>query len=110
MLFSRKIDPIALDIGSTHIKVVQLKGSGKSYSLAKFGMVPLPPEVIVEGAVMDANRVSEAIKELLADQKIKAKEVVLSVSGSSVIIKRISIADMTDAPMFSSAVIPDSTS
>jgi type IV pilus assembly protein PilM len=96
MLFSRKIEPIALDIGSTFIKLVQLKGSGKNYSLAKFGMVPLPAEVIVEGAVMDANRVSEAIKELLVAQKIKTKEVVLSVSGSSVIIKRISIADMTD--------------
>jgi len=96
MLFSRKIEPVALDIGSTYIKLVQLKGSGKSYSLAKFGMVPLPAEVIVEGAVMDANRVSEAIKELLVAQKIKTKEVVLSVSGSSVIIKRISIADMTD--------------
>lgn len=96
MLFSKKIEPIALDIGSTYIKLVQLKGSGKSYSLVKFGMVPLPAEVIVEGAVMDANRVSEAIKELLAAQKIKTREVVLSVSGSSVIIKRISIADMTD--------------
>jgi len=96
MLFSRKIEPIALDIGSTFIKLVQLKGSGKNYSLAKFGMVPLPAEVIVEGAVMDANRVSEAIKELLVAQKIKTKEVILSVSGSSVIIKRISIADMTD--------------
>ena len=95
-LFSRKIDPIALDIGSTFIKLVQLKGSGKNYSLVKFGMIPLPAEVIVEGAVMDANRVSEAIKELLVAQKIKTKEVVLSVSGSSVIIKRISIADMTD--------------
>ena len=96
MLFSRKIEPIALDIGSTFIKLVQLKGSGKNYSLAKFGMIPLPAEVIVEGAVMDANRVSEAIKELLVAQKVKTKEVVLSVSGSSVIIKRISIADMTD--------------
>ncbi len=96
MLFSKKIEPIALDIGSTFIKLVQLKGSGKNFSLVKFGMVPLPPEVIVEGAVMDANRVSEAIKELLAAQKVKTKEVVLSVSGSSVIIKRVSIADMTD--------------
>jgi len=59
-------------------------------------MVPLPAEVIVEGAVMDANRVSEAIKELLTVQKVKTKEVTLSVSGSSVIIKRVSIADMTD--------------
>lgn len=96
MLFSKKVEPIALDIGSTFIKLVQLKGSGKSFSLTKFGTVALPPEVIVEGAVMDANRVSEAIKELLTAQKVKTKEVVLSVSGSSVIIKRVSISDMTD--------------
>ncbi len=96
MLFSKKIEPIALDIGSTFIKLVQLKGSNKNYQLVKFGMVALPPEVIVEGAVMDAGRVVEAIKELLSAQKVKTKEVVISVSGSSVIIKRVSVADMTD--------------
>ncbi len=96
MLFSKKSDPVALDIGSTVIKLVQLKGTGKSYTLSKFGTVALPPEVIVEGAVMDANRVSEAIRELLESQKVKTKDVVLSVSGSSVIIKRVSISDMTD--------------
>ena len=93
---SKKIDPIALDIGSTFIKLIKLKGSNKNYQLQKFGMVPLPPEVIVEGAVMDAGRVVEAIKELLAVQKVTTKEAVISVSGSSVIIKRVSVADMTD--------------
>lgn len=96
MLFSKKVDPIALDIGSTFIKLVQLKGSKGNYQLMKFGMVPLPPEVIVEGAVMDAGRVVDAIKELLASQQVKTKDTVLSVSGSSVIIKRIAVADMTD--------------
>jgi len=96
MLFSKKIEPIALDIGSTFIKLVQLKGAKGHYQLVKFGVVPLPPEVIVEGAVMDAGRVVDAVKELLTSQKVKTKEVVLSVSGSSVIIKRISVADMSD--------------
>jgi type IV pilus assembly protein PilM len=59
-------------------------------------MVPLPPEVIVEGAVMDAGRVVDAIKELLTAQQVKTKEVVISVSGSSVIIKRIAVADMSE--------------
>lgn len=96
MLFSKKSEPFALDIGSNFIKLIKLKGSGKNYQLQKFGMVQLPPEVIVEGAVMDAGRVVEAIRELLAQQKITTKEVVISVSGSSVIIKRVSVADMTD--------------
>ena len=96
MFFSKTTDPVALDIGSAFIKLVRLKASKGGYHLDKFGMVPLPPEVIVEGAVMDAGRVVEAIKELLDSQQVKTKEVVLSVSGSSVIIKRISVADMTD--------------
>ena len=96
MLLSRKIEPIALDIGSTFIKLVQLKGSKGAYQLVKFGMVPLPPEVIVEGAVMDAGRVVDAIKELINAQNVKAKEAVISVSGSSVIIKRISVSDTTE--------------
>jgi type IV pilus assembly protein PilM len=96
MFFSKTTDPVALDIGSSFIKLVRLKAAKGGYHLDKFGMVPLPPEVIVEGAVMDAGRVVEAIKELLNSQQVKTKEVVLSVSGSSVIIKRISVADMTD--------------
>ena len=96
MFFMNKMEPVALDIGSTFIKLVQLKGSDKSYQLVKFGMMPLPPEVIVEGAVMDAGRVVESIKELLVQQKIATTQVVISVSGSSVIIKRVSVADMTD--------------
>jgi Tfp pilus assembly PilM family ATPase len=70
MLFSRKIEPIALDIGSTFIKLVQLKGSDKNYHLVKFGMVPLPPESL---SAVDAGRVVEAIKELLATQKVSPK-------------------------------------
>jgi type IV pilus assembly protein PilM len=94
--FLTKTEPFALDIGSTFIKLVQLKGSDKNYQLVKFGMVPLPPEVIVEGAVMDAGRVVDAIKELLSSQKVTTKNVVLSVSGSSVIIKRVAVTDMSD--------------
>jgi type IV pilus assembly protein PilM len=45
---------------------------------------------------MDAGRVVEAIKELLNAQKVTTKEAVISVSGSSVIINRVSVADMTD--------------
>ncbi|HAS53735.1 MAG TPA: pilus assembly protein PilM, partial [Nitrospiraceae bacterium] len=91
LFFGKKIEPIGLDIGSTYIKLVQLKGSDRHYQLVKYGMVPLPPEVIVEGAVMDSGRVVEAIKELLAKHKVKTKEAVISVSGSAVIIKRIAV-------------------
>lgn len=99
MLFGIK-DIIGLDIGSKHIKVVQLKESKGSHSLERLGIATLQPELIVDGSILDSTRVVEAIKELISNTGIKAKDVTLSVSGhSSVIIKRVSLPQMTEAEL-----------
>jgi type IV pilus assembly protein PilM len=86
---------VGLDIGSGSIKVCHLKQSKKNYALQSFGMVQLPPEAIVDGALMNSNAVVDAIQELMQSQKIKTKEVATSVSGHSVIIKKINLPQMT---------------
>jgi type IV pilus assembly protein PilM len=68
----------------------------KGYSLEKFGIVPLDPELIVDGTVMDAGRVTDAIRQLAGEQKIKVKDVALSVSGHSVIVKKIQVPVMSE--------------
>jgi type IV pilus assembly protein PilM len=96
MLFGKK-DIIGLDIGSKHIKVVQLKESKGSHRLERLGITTLQPELIVDGSILDSTRVIEAIKELISNTGIKAKDVTLSVSGhSAVIIKRVSLPQMTE--------------
>lgn len=96
MLFGAK-DIIGLDIGSKHIKVVQLKEIKGSHRLERLGIATLPPELIVDGSILDSTRVVDAIKELVSNTGIKAKDVTLSVSGhSSVIIKRVSLPQMTE--------------
>ncbi|MBI4817630.1 MAG: type IV pilus assembly protein PilM [Deltaproteobacteria bacterium] len=86
---------VGLDIGSSSIKVCALKQTKRGYSLQAFGMVQLPPEAIVDGALMNASAVVDGIQELFAAQKIKHKEVATSVSGHSVIIKKINLPQMT---------------
>src|SRR5438270_7752070 len=95
-LFSKSKGVIGLDIGSSAIKVVELAESKKGYSLVNFGMVPLPPEAIVDGALMNATVIAEAISELINSHKIKTRDVASAVSGHSVIIKKISLPSMTD--------------
>lgn len=95
-LFSKSSPMIGLDIGSSAIKLVQLQETAKGFQLAKFGMVPLTPEVIVDGAIMDANRVVEAIRVLLQEQRVKSKDTAISVSGHSVIAKRIPLPEMSE--------------
>ena len=85
-----------LDIGSSSIKIVLLKETGKGYRLVNMGTRPLPQEVIVDGAIMDTGVISETIKDMMREMKIKVKDVAVSVSGHSVIIKKIKVQEMTE--------------
>lgn len=87
---------VGLDIGSGSIKLTHLKPArGGNYQLQAFGMVQLPPEAIVDGALMNSTAVVDGIQELFASQRIKVKDVATSVSGHSVIIKKINLPQMT---------------
>jgi type IV pilus assembly protein PilM len=95
-MFTPKRQLVGLDIGSSGIKLVQLKESRGRYILQKFGFKPLEPEVIVDGTVMDEGRVVSAIKELFEETNIKVRQVAVSISGHAVIIKKISLPPMPD--------------
>ena len=87
---------VGLDIGSSGIKLVQLKEIRGRYVLQKFGFKPLEPEVIVDGTVMDEGRVVSSIKELFDELNVKVRQVAVSISGHAVIIKKISLPPMPD--------------
>jgi len=96
VLFSRSKNLVGLDIGTSSVKAVELKdmGKGRGYQLVSIGMEPLSPEAIVDGAIMDSGLVIEAIQNVFANNKIKGSDVAISLSGHSVIIKKISLPVM----------------
>ena len=96
-LLKRNKRAIGLDIGSSSVKLMELEHDPKagSYRLASFGIEPLPPEAIVDGAVMNTGAVVDAIRRLVEKARVKTKEAVVSISGNSVIIKRINLPVMT---------------
>ena len=96
MISLKKKTLFALDVGSYSIKLVELKKSKKAYQLINIGIVPLPPDAVVDGALMDPVAIAEAISSLLATSKVKSKDVSTSIAGHSVIIKKITLATMTE--------------
>src|SRR5262245_41696976 len=98
-VFRRAKSLVGLDIGSSAVKAVELKPAGKAYKVAAFGSEPVPPDSIVDGAIMDGTAVVEAIRRLFESQKIKTKEVAASLSGNAVIVKKISLPAMTEAEL-----------
>ncbi len=96
-MFFKGKGSIGLDIGSSYVKTVKLKESKGSYELELFDIHPLPPELIVDGSIIDSLRLVDSIKEMVKKVGIKTRDVVISISGhSSVIIKRISLPEMSE--------------
>ncbi len=87
---------IGLDIGSSSVKLVQLKESKRGYQLLNFGTTQLPPEAIIDGALMNSTVIVSTIRDLIQNQRIRSKEVGIAISGHSVIIKKITLPAMTE--------------
>lgn len=96
---SRRKELVGLDIGSSSIKAVQLQRLRNRYRLCALGIAPIDPETIVDGKIMDADRVSSVIRQIFEENKIDVKEVAVSVSGHSVIVKKIKVPQMTKAEL-----------
>lgn len=97
MLFSRSKGMLGLDIGSSSVKILELAEGKNGYQLINFGIEPLPHETIVDSTIMNAPAVVSAIRKLIAEYNIKApRDVCTSVSGHSVIIRKITLPLMTE--------------
>jgi len=98
-MWGKKKDVVGLDIGCSSIKLVELREDKKGYKLQNLAISPLPPEAIVDGALMDSVTIVDAIRDVISNSKTKTKDVVSSVSGHSVIVKKISLPFMTEAEL-----------
>lgn len=90
-------ESFGLDIGSSYLKAVKLKEAKGGYELDMYALQQLPPELIVDGSIIDSLRLTDSLKEMVKTAKIKTKNVTISISGhSSVIIKRIALPEMSE--------------
>jgi type IV pilus assembly protein PilM len=99
MNWGKKKNVVGIDIGSSSIKLVELIEGKNGFKLQNLAISSLPPEAIVDGAFMDSVTIIDTIRDLITTSKVKTKDVVTSVSGHSVIVKKISLPFMTEAEL-----------
>ncbi|MGE0703535.1 MAG: type IV pilus assembly protein PilM [Vicinamibacterales bacterium] len=90
---------VGLDIGSSAVKAIELKPSGKGFRVSGFATEALPPDSIVDGSIVDSAAVTAAIRRVFESGAFKTKDVAASLSGSSVIVKKISLPVMTETEL-----------
>jgi type IV pilus assembly protein PilM len=98
-MFSGKKRLVGLDIGSSSIKLAEVISNSKGYYLNRFCEVPLPKGVIIDGILADSSILALKIKEIFKLSKCGRKGIVTSLAGNSVIIKKVTLEQMTESEL-----------
>ena len=95
-MFLSKKELVGLDIGSNTVKLLELKSVKNGYQLKNIGEALLPKDAIVNKIIENYDAVSETMAALFSDLRVKTKNVAISISGHSVIIKKVSLPKMSE--------------
>ena len=90
---------IGLDIGSHAVKICEMSETDSGRKLVSLGSTVLPPEAVRDGVLQEPAAVAEAISSLVENLRVKGKKIAISISGYSVIVKKINLAVMTQEEM-----------
>jgi type IV pilus assembly protein PilM len=98
-LFTGKKKLVGLDIGSSSLKLAEIVSASGGYVLNRFRQIPLPSGVIVEGALENPATLTATVKELFRNSGCRGKGIVTSLSGNSVIVKKVTLAQMAETDL-----------
>jgi type IV pilus assembly protein PilM len=98
-MFSGKKKLVGLDIGSSSLKLAEVITNSKGHYLNRFFQTPLPKGVIIDGVLADPDALSLKIKEIFRISRCGRKGVITSITGNSVIIKKVTLEQMNEAEL-----------
>lgn len=98
-IFSGSKRLVGLDIGSSSLKMAEVISSSHGHVLNRFIQIPLPKGIIVEGILADARELSLKIKDLFKNSGCRGRGIVTSLSGNSVIVKKVTFAQMDETEL-----------
>src|SRR5262245_29586189 len=90
---------VALDIGSSSIKMVEASVDRSGYRVLKIGALPLPETAIQNNMVVNSKAVVEVIRQLIYENGVKAKRVISAVPGRAVIMKKVHMPKQEQAEL-----------
>lgn len=104
MVFGRTKSLMGLDIGTSSVKAIELKPTRSGFRVSAIGVEAFPRQTFVDGGAAERATVAEAVGRLLDRKEFRSTDVALSLSGHSVIVKKIALPAMTPAELSQSIV------
>lgn len=89
-------DYIVIDIGAANIKLLEAKYEKEKIMVKNFFVLPTPANSYENGVVFDTEKVSDRIKEVLRNSKIKTKNAIVLLTGDTIINREILLPKMKE--------------
>jgi len=77
-------DFFGLDLGTTAIRIVELKGGGPIKQLAKYAYAPIDPKIAISDAKADQQKMVEVLRNLLAQAGMSSRNVAVGIPSNKV--------------------------
>ncbi|MDB5168693.1 MAG: Pilus assembly protein PilM [Candidatus Saccharibacteria bacterium] len=77
-------DFFGLDIGTTAIRLVELKGTGTPRQLAKYAYIPVDPKLALSDSKADQDKLAQVIAQLVSQARLDTKNVAVGIPSSKV--------------------------
>lgn len=90
---------IGLEIDSNKLRAVELERRGAAIYLNKMASTPTPAGAVRDGELVDIDVMAKVIRKLLAQARMTARKVSISLSGKGVIIQEITLPSMPRGEM-----------
>lgn len=88
-------DFFGLDIGSTAIRLVELRGSGSVKALVKYAYVPLDSTIAMSDSKADQQKLAQAVSQLVGQARVSTKNVAVGIPSNRVFT---TVADVDRLP------------
>ncbi len=82
---------LSVDIGSSSVKMLEVRGTGGGARVTAFGAMPTPPRALQSNMVYEPSAVADVIRTVAEGRGMRAKKAVTAIPGPAVIIKRLSL-------------------
>lgn len=100
-ILTNTTDFFGLDIGTSAIRVVQLKG-GKTKALARYGSLEIDPKIAKSDSNADLQKLAQAIKQVVAETRISTPNVAVGLPSQRVFMTVVDIENLSEKELDSS--------
>lgn len=90
-------DFFGLDIGTTAIRLVQLKGTGKVKALARYAFIPIDVKSSLSDSAADRQKLSQSVQELLNQAHVTTRNVAVGLPSTRVFTTVVDIDKLAPA-------------